>query len=173
MSKLYNNKHFPEKVFSEEITEWVFLSFDEIFRADVLSKLKAFCQTIGCKNLFIKNIEPSGYKFFEETPVNKLPQGLQKLVSFEQVTDYINAPMSFVQLVEEGIIYGDESPSAFCLYLIRDYTLAILGASKVNVKEGFKEFEIEDLSEFFTMTSVEWKPTGEFYKIVKEKWDIK
>ena len=39
----YNNKHFPEKIFSDDITDWVFLSFDEIFRKDVLLRLKDFC----------------------------------------------------------------------------------------------------------------------------------
>lgn len=173
MTNMYNNKSFPEKIFSEDISDWVFLYFDEIFKEDFLSKLKEFCLNIGCKSLFIKNIEPSDYKFFEETTVINMPEELQQIVSLEQVTDYINAPMSFAQLAEEGIIYGNETPPVFCLYFIRNFSLAVLGAKEVNVKEKFKEFEIPDLREFLTMTFVERKPTEEFYKIVKGKWNIK
>lgn len=102
-----------------------------------------------------------------------MPEGLQKIVSLEQITDYIKVPMSFAQLSEEGIVYGDETPSVFCLYFIRNFSLAILGAKAVNVKEEFKEFEINDLTEFLTMTFVEKEPTEIFYKIVKEKWNIR
>jgi hypothetical protein len=166
----YNSKHFPEKIFSDDITDWVFLSFDEIFRKDVLLRLKDFCLKIGRDKIIIKNIKPTEYNFFEEVWVKDIPEGLHNVVYSDHLTDYVSIPMSFAQLTEEGIIYGDETFSPFCLYFIRNYTLAILGAKGINVKEEFKEFQIEDLGDFLTLTFVERKPTEEFYKIVKEHW---
>ncbi|SRR6266498_532054 len=167
---LYNNRRFPNYVFSDRVKSSIFIEFDTVFTPSFLKTLRNFLVQKDIKQLKIQNIEPKDYFFNETIDVSKLPDSFIESACLEKVQEYIDTPASFYMLTELGLIFPIENSEMFCLYLDRRFSLAIIGSSEMSNAIFFQEFKIIDLFDYLTMTFQGDEPPQEITKKMKKYW---
>jgi hypothetical protein len=167
---LYNGKSFPEYTFEKKDLSYFFVEFDTVFTDEFLLALQHVLTKNGISTLVVENINPEGYLFKVELPVNNLIDSFKDQVLAEKTQTYINTPVSFSMITESGLIYSNENESLFCLILDRRHWLAILGFSNPADVFNFNNFSIKDVVDYLTAGFVDQKPPDRFFEVLYENW---
>lgn len=145
--KLYNNALFPQRVFRNEVKYYSFIPFHSVFKIEFLKKLKIYLDDNSIKTITILNIEPEKFKFFKTIETDKFIDSFLNVVNdINTEQNYINDKLSFYMLTDKGILYSDSDE--YCIYLDREFDIAIIGFAKKTDKDYFTEFEISDILEY-------------------------
>ena len=148
---LYNGKLFPEYIYDNNLLSCIFLEFDFIFTEEFWIIFRQYLDQNRIIKITIENIQPKDFPFYDEVYVNDLPQSFIDSTCERKMQNYINGSASFYMLTENAMIYSKENKNLFCLFLDRQYDLAILGLSNRNDIDPFNDFIIKDINDYLTI----------------------
>lgn len=148
---LYNGKQFPDYIFNQEVLLYQFFEFDFACTEDFWKIFKAFLKKLEIGKLTIQNLKPD-YIFIDEVRVAELPQAFIESARTEKLEGYFSHKSSLYVITERLVIYSEENKELFCLFLDREYSLAILGLSESKYLDFFDEVNIKNVIEYLKLT---------------------
>ncbi|MGB8192750.1 MAG: hypothetical protein WCF67_12560 [Chitinophagaceae bacterium] len=167
---LYNNKKFPEFVFSRKDISYLFIEFDTIFEVKFLSRLEQFLEKYNILKIIAENIEPKLYHFIEEIETNNFIESFKASTCTEQSQSYIKTLASFYMLTEQGLIYAKDRTNLFCVVLDRRFWIATVAVSNPADLHYFSEFSIGNVLDYLSMSFKNDVLTDAFKNTLLESW---
>ncbi|HWY36109.1 MAG TPA: hypothetical protein VNX68_15805, partial [Nitrosopumilaceae archaeon] len=148
---LYNGKQFPDYIFYDKVLGHFFLEFDFIYTEEFWDIFKKFLEDNNIKKILIENLQPD-YLFVDEINVKDLPMSFMDSVCTEKLEGYFPSKASLYMISLQALIYSKENKELFCIYLDREFSLAIFGFCNQKDVTFFNEIGIKNLTDYLTMT---------------------
>ena len=168
---LYNGKQFPDYIFNQEVLKYLFFEFDFVFTEEFWKIFKKFLERWGIEKLTIENLKPN-YLFIDEINVAELPKSFIESARIEKLEGYFSVKASLYMITEQSAIYSTDNRELFCLFLDREFSLAILGVTDSKYINFFDEVDIKNITEYLKLTFAGKNLPKSFKKLLHANWKL-